>query len=480
MRVAVAIRALLLVLAVQAGCAHYTVNRPLEPSEVAADGRPTTVSFERSDELLLVLAFSGGGKRASSLSFGVLEALRDTTVDSSVGERRLLDEVDVISAVSGGSFTAADYGLRRDRMFDDYDVRFLKRSQRQDALFRLMAPWNWIRLASPGFERSDLTAEYYDNILFDGATYADLWASGGPQIQIQATDITEGTRFTFDREQFELICSDLSSYPVARAVAASAAFPVMFSPLTLRNYGASCGVPEPVWVTDTLATRDVTSRGFHMAKHARAYRDSEAKKYVHLLDGGISDNLGLRGPLNDLLLRYGPDSSVRHGDLSKTLRVAFVIVNAQNRTRKEFGLFSVAPATGQIVDAVASMMINRYNFETVDHLRQSLELWSRDAANLRGSHVEFYIIEVSFDALANPAERHMLASVPTTMWLPAHHVDHLRDAGRRLLFSSPEYRRLVVDLGGDVPLPSRRFDYADPGPEPLSERSRRRQGRPVR
>jgi NTE family protein len=60
---------------------------------------------------LLILAFSGGGTRAAAFAYGVLEELAATPVVLGGRPRRLLDEVDLISAVSGGSFTAAYYGL---------------------------------------------------------------------------------------------------------------------------------------------------------------------------------------------------------------------------------------------------------------------------------------------------------------------------------------------------------------------------------
>jgi NTE family protein len=60
-------------------------------------------------------------------------------------------------------------------------------------------------------------------------------SSDGPFVAIHATDLTIGSPFTFVQDQFDYLCSDLSTYPVARAVAASSAVPLVFSPITLRN-----------------------------------------------------------------------------------------------------------------------------------------------------------------------------------------------------------------------------------------------------
>ena len=60
----------------------------------------------------MILAISGGGTRAAALGYGVLEEpprRMDVTVNGV--KRRLLDEVDVISAVSGGTFPATYYAM---------------------------------------------------------------------------------------------------------------------------------------------------------------------------------------------------------------------------------------------------------------------------------------------------------------------------------------------------------------------------------
>ena len=83
------------------GCSTYfTLNQPLDSWDTASGYRSSRRwSADRSDELLLVLAFSGGGTRASAFAYGVLEQLADTEIVIEGEHRRLLDEVDHISAV---------------------------------------------------------------------------------------------------------------------------------------------------------------------------------------------------------------------------------------------------------------------------------------------------------------------------------------------------------------------------------------------
>jgi len=54
---------------------------------------------------------------------------------------------------------------------------------------RTLDPLNWGKLWSTGWGRSELAAELYDEILFNGATFADLYNAGGPAIAVSATDL---------------------------------------------------------------------------------------------------------------------------------------------------------------------------------------------------------------------------------------------------------------------------------------------------
>jgi NTE family protein len=237
-----------------AGCAHYPINDSLESLTSKIEQRDKSANAPgTSEKLHVILSFSGGGTRAAALSYGVLEELARIELSIDEKKRRLLDEVDTISGVSGGSFTAAYYGLYGDRIFEDFESRFLKENVQGQLLARtLLCPHNWFRLFSPHFGRSDLAAEYYDKYVFEGGVFADINARRGPHIIINATDMTYGGWFTFTPNIFDVICSDLASMRVARAAAASSAVPGALSPIKLRNYAGSCGFVMPERLRNAL------------------------------------------------------------------------------------------------------------------------------------------------------------------------------------------------------------------------------------
>src|SRR5437762_9254622 len=163
-----------------AGCA----TRPINPAITQADPSTgyrfeTRQAHAKDKDNLVVLAFSGGGTRAAAFSYGVLEFLKRTEIVGPKGNKvRLLDEVDVITGVSGGSFTALAYGLYGDKLFDIYETSFLKRNVQGELVQRAMNPVNWPSLASTGWGRSELAANMYDEILFNGARFKDLKRDG--------------------------------------------------------------------------------------------------------------------------------------------------------------------------------------------------------------------------------------------------------------------------------------------------------------
>ena len=234
-----------------AACASFSPgNPPLARYDPRAGYRFENLEHPgNSDRLFVIVSFSGGGTRAAALAYGVLEALRDTTITWQGRRKPLLDEVDVISSVSGGSFPAAYYALYGPRLFAEFPDKFLYRPMQSELVKQLVSPVNLWKLAAPGYGRSDLAADFYDREVFGGGSYADLVARRRrPFVILNATDMTTGARFPFIQDQFDPMCADLAGVPLARAAAASSAFPGALTPLSFENYAGSCGYLQPPWV----------------------------------------------------------------------------------------------------------------------------------------------------------------------------------------------------------------------------------------
>jgi NTE family protein len=432
------------------GCAPFLAsNQPLARWDPTQGYRPIVLRKERSvGDAIVLLAFSGGGTRASALAYGVLEELRDTKLPDG---RRLLDEVDAITSVSGGSFTSAYYGLHGDGIFVDFEERML-RNNLQGALIRaLLNPLNWFRLIGSVFDRSELAARLYDREVFDGATYADMLAAGGPLIQINATDLAAGSFFTFFQPQFDLICSDLLPFSVARAVTASSAVPGAFSPIPLRNYAGSCGFEPPPWFEEALAVGRKDPRRFRAARIAHTYLDATRRPYIHLLDGGISDNIGLRVPLQNVSLTGGPVARFEALDIRELRHVAVIVVNAEVNREATFSLTAATPGLRAIFGSISNTQIYSFNFDTIELMRESLARWSNELPKTpEGDPVGTSMVLVEFDEIEDPAERDFFNSVPTALALPDRTVDRLIAVGRKLLRESDDYQALVRELGGTL------------------------------
>ena len=426
------------------GCSTFRAsNQPLARWDPEQGYRPSVLAEQHPiDDVMLMLAFSGGGTRAAALSYGVLQQLRDTPVASG----RLLDEVDAITSVSGGSFTSAYYALHGDGIFADFEQRMLRNDLQGGLIRSLLNPINWFRMIGAFFSRSELAIGLYDRKVFDGATFEDLIAAKGPLVQINATDLEAGSHFTFFQPQFDFLCSDLSSFSVARAVTASSAVPAAFAPIVLRNYAGSCGFEKPAWLESALADRKSNPRRFRAATILSEYLDASARPYIHLLDGGIADNIGLRIPLQNVLLAGG--LRAREEKLDGHFRhVAVIVVNAEVHPKPEFGLAASAPGLRDILGSVSSTQIYSYNFDTIELMRESLAQWAKTLPPAPdGSRVDASLIVVDFEKLADPAERDFFNAVPTTLSLPDATVDRLIAVGRKLLRESAEYQSLVERL----------------------------------
>jgi NTE family protein len=456
------------VLALGAGCASRPINEPIAKVDSAHGYRAELRVANRPNNdprTLIILAFSGGGTRAAALSYGVLEELRRTAVTVDGQRRPLLDEVDLISGVSGGSFTALAYALYGERLFGEYETRFLKRDVQAALIARTFNPLNWPKLVGGSYGRSELAADYYDEILFEGATFGSLLDKPTPMAIVTGTDISTGARLVFTQSDFDLLCSDLHRVPLARAAAASSAVPIVFSPVTFNNYGGTCGYQYMDVIADLLKPGHRSRPAGRALMRFRELQDLERsgeRPFIHVVDGGVSDNLGLRGVLEGLEVVEASPAFREAAGLSRLERIAVVVVNARSAPRTDWDRSEVPPGIVAQLAQSASVPIDRNSYELVQLLKDTAERWESQRelavarqrlagateaeARTRIPRIAAFTIDVGFEALADPAERDYFMNLPTTFTLPPETIDRLREVAGRLLRESPDYQRLLEDF----------------------------------
>ena len=312
-----------------------------------------------------------------------------------------------------------------------------------------------------------MASEFYDNEIFNNATFADLKERGRPLILINATDMSVGSQFTFTQEQFNYICSDLSTFPVARAVAASSNFPVAFTPLTLNNYSGDCGFQTPVWITLAQDDASINTARFHRARVMNSYLDSKIRKHIHLLDGGISDNIGLLAPLVALSSIDTEWSLLRDINTGGVKDIVVIIVDAKTNASIRFDDSPTPPNLIDIVETISTVPMQNYSAATVRELFQLFQEHTGDQRNVDACmrllkqlcpsatapfpplrKIGMHAVYVGYDNIKDEKLRSYFNQIPTSFSLSEEEINALRKIGGDLLNQSQEFQSFLRKYGG--------------------------------
>jgi NTE family protein len=468
--------ALLAIIAL-AGCASRPINEPIKQVDTRAGYRPYLVVpklVNNDPQTLFLIAFSGGGTRAAALSYGVLEELRRTEIVADGRRHSLIDEVDIMTGVSGGSFTALSYALYGDRLFSEYEQRFLNRDVEGTLKWRALNPFRWPKFVGGTAGRSELAAEYYDEILFQGATFGDLLSRQAPAAVVSGTDISTGSRLAFYQQDFDLLCSDLNKVRLSRAAATSSAVPVVLSPVTFNNYGGTCGYEYPSWVQEVAKSEGrarPSARAYKRYLEMREFQNSKDRPYIHLVDGGVADNIGVRAILETLEALGASAAGRAEIGFTGIRRIVVIVVNARSAPKTDWDRHENPPGIVSQLLQSSGVPIDRYSFETVELMKDRQEIygWRREIQILRARvagateaeaeasvplpNLAIHTMEVSFEDIQDLDERAYFMNLPTSFVLAKESVDRLREVAGRLLRESKDYQSMVRDLGGSPQQP---------------------------
>ena len=430
------------------GCSSYAVvdNKPLMPTENTAPySFKKAVVQQGRGEVTLLLTFSGGGTRAAALAYGVLQELRDTRITVDGSSKKLLDEVDVISSVSGGSFTSAYYGLNGNEIFESFEEKFLRYDVQDTLIKRVLNPMRWFSTT----DRTEEAIQLYQERIFQGATFADLEKKQGPLIVINASDLGRGVRMSFLQEYFSLLCSELSSFSIARAVTASSAVPFLFNPVVLENYQTCDKQSKVIKKAEFNALHKLQL--LESVQGLKSYfidKKDESRNYVHLVDGGITDNLGLRA-IYEIVELVGPVELLRSTNNKPTRALAIITVDASTLRVPAMNFSPNKPSLEEISNAVNDIQIHKYSVTTKELLQNSIKNWTQQVSTPKNT-IKPYYIDTNFASTKNREQLALLNAIPTSLSLLNEQVDQLIASGRELLRSNPEFQRLISDLNGSL------------------------------
>ena len=399
-------------------------------------------------ENLVIVTFSGGGSRAVSLGYGVLEQFQQATIRPTERGDTLLQNIDVVYGVSGGSVLAAYLALEGQETIPKFKEFFLKKNFQKKVINEVFSLSNVPRLTSPQFGRSDLLQEQLNLALYHGKTFADLAQQRkGPFAVINATDMTAGQKVSFTQDFFDWLCVDLNDIEIARAVAASSAVPLIFSPITLNNHAGFCHAEsKKAFLMQTQPGNRLLLNNFNaMQKRLARYQDSVEQPYLHLVDGGLTDNLGLAS-----LLDMSNLLSVRklYAELKKSAlrHVVVVSVNAQNERTSHIDKSADVPGVREVVDTVINVPIDKATESTVQYSQKFANQWNAYAKRQREAKIKVYFVNVSLKDLPEGQLKKDVLNIGTSFYLPESDVDKLREAAKILLMQSKAYHAALNAL----------------------------------
>ena len=428
-----------------AGCAtsvfNTATNAPMAEDTPPGMGAPLDIMGENA----IGLSFSGGGLRAAAFAYGVLTALEET--ETPTGD--LLDDLALISSVSGGSLTAAYFGLYGREGLARFREDVLLRDFERDMRLSVLWPPNLMRLWGGGLNDRTSFVETLDRHVFHGATFADIYRQRKPDIRIHATDLYNRIAFPFIPRVFSILCSDIRSYHLADAVGASMAVPLVFAPVVVRSYPDHCVEPLPPLLARIRAHPD-SPRLLTAVEHAlSSYRDPARGRFVKLVDGSVTDNFGLSTLMVSRAILETPYAPMTERDAVKIRRLLFIVVDASRGPNGDWLMQEEGPqgldlTLGSIeatTDASARLAADVFGRMLGDWERSVIrfrcKLTPAYVERLRGSTVDWSCADVKFSLAfltidrLEPEYRKQVDGIRTRLTLTPEQVDAAIEGGRR-------------------------------------------------
>lgn len=432
---------------------------------------------DRGDDgsTVVALSFSGGGTRAAAFAYGVLLELDSFTVDENPYRRTLLDNVRSVAGTSGGAVAAAYLGYKGKEGYKDFREKFLYKDAESYMVTRALPGAVVKAVLAGGVNDRNSFARWLDDNLFEQATFSAFRKPDRPLVWITASDIYNNTPFLFTQDTFAALCSDLDRLKISEAVGASAAVPIAFAPIILRTPRTDCKYSRPAWLQKAIDAENPSVRLQAYARALDSYQSDGKLEYVRLLDGALTDNLGITGLTLERAKAAEPYLPLSPRQAVRMHNFLFVVTDAGRYVAPEWGESQTPPHIGKILAAASQTAISSATRSGFDAVDLALEQWqeklvryrcslSRDQVRkLRGTlagwncrGVTVTTEHVSFRD-ADPGIFARLNKIQTRLKLPRAEVDLVIEAGRQAIRNNPNIQKVAQETRKDAHI----FDTAE-------------------
>ncbi|MGH6862403.1 MAG: patatin-like phospholipase family protein, partial [Phyllobacterium sp.] len=265
------------------------------------------------------------------------------------------------------------------------------------------------------------------------------------------------------------LCSDIDELKIADAVGASAAFPGVFAPFILQTPKTSCRYGHPQWLRSVLAAKNPSLRLHAYARALDSYQSNADLGFVRLLDGALTDNLGITGLTLEraaAMTPYGPLSPRQAVRLRNFL---FIVTDAGVKTQYKWGMSPVATRLDKVLLAASDTSLasaTRSGFDAIDltlkqwqdelisyrcslsrsevlRLRGTLKQWDCRAVSVTTERISFREADPDlFDKLNN---------IPTRLRLPREQVDLLVETAQQTILKNSGVRMVADEARKHAP-----------------------------
>jgi NTE family protein len=354
--------------------------------------------------------------------------------------------------------------LKKRKALADFKQRFLLRNAEENLQMNLSL-FNIAKGLQGGVNDPTAFPRWLDDNLFEHATFKTLLQQRRPYIWINASDVYNRTPFIFGRVTFGALCSDLSSYPISMAVAASAAVPVIFAPVVVEGYPGRCPIPLPPWVDRVRANPDASPLLKLFADAMARYHSGEVH-YVKLLDGGMVDNYGLAGFTIARLLSATPYGPLEPQQGVRLRRLMFLVVDSGRAPSGAWAQTIEGPSGVNLITAASDTATESGAVGSYSAFQDAMSDWQDALVNWRCKlsaaerrnlgapsgwncrDVKIFVGRVAFEQLG-PQRAAQLNAVETAFKLPPEQVELTINAGRDALKASSVFNSFLGSIRND-------------------------------